>query len=253
MDIGGNAALVTGGASGLGAATARRLAGQGAKVGIIDLNADGAKAVGAEIGGAGVGCDVTSAEAVEAALAELSDTVGVPRIVVNCAGIGVAERIVGRGGPMPLGNFTRVVDINLFGTFNVMRLAAAAMAGLEPVSTGERGVIVNTASVAAFEGQIGQAAYAASKGAIVSMTLPAAREFARVGVRVMTIAPGILMTPMFDNVPDAVREGLLSITQFPPRLGEPEEYAHLVQHIAENPLLNGEVIRLDGAVRLPPR
>ena len=253
MDIAGISALVTGGASGLGAASARRLAGLGAKVGIVDLNGDGAKAVGAEIGGAGVGCDVTSPEAMEAALAEISDAMGVPRIVVNCAGIGVAGRIVGRGGPMPLEEFTRVVDINLFGTFNVMRLAAAAISGLDPVATGERGVIVNTASVAAYDGQIGQAAYAASKGAIASMTLPAAREFARAGVRVMTIAPGILETPMFDGVPEAVREGLLSITQFPPRLGLPEEYAHLVQHIVENPLLNGETIRLDGAVRLPPR
>ena len=253
MDIAGISALVTGGASGLGAASARRLAEKGAKVGIVDLNGGGAQAVAAEIGGAGVGCDVTSPEAMEAALAEISDAVGVPRVVVNCAGIGVAGRIVGRGGPMPLEEFTRVVDINLFGTFNVMRLAAAAMSGLDPVATGERGVIVNTASVAAFDGQIGQAAYAASKGAIASMTLPAAREFARAGVRVMTIAPGILETPMFDGVPEAVREGLLSITQFPQRLGLPEEYAHLVQHIVENPLLNGEVIRLDGAIRLPPR
>lgn len=253
MDIAGISALVTGGASGLGAASARRLAEKGAKVGIVDLNGGGAQAVAAEIGGAGVGCDVTSPEAMEAALAEISDAVGVPRVVVNCAGIGVAGRIVGRGGPMPLEEFTRVVDINLFGTFNVMRLAAAAVSGLDPVATGERGVIVNTASVAAFDGQIGQAAYAASKGAIASMTLPAAREFARAGVRVMTIAPGILETPMFDGVPEAVREGLLSITQFPQRLGLPEEYAHLVQHIVENPLLNGEVIRLDGAIRLPPR
>ena len=253
MDIAGISALVTGGASGLGAASARRLAELGAKVGIIDLNGDGAKAVGAEIGGAGVGCDVTSPDAVEAALAEISDAVGVPRIVVSCAGIGVAGRIVGRGGPMPLEEFTRVVDINLFGTFNVMRLAVAAMSDLDPNEGGERGVVVNTASVAAYDGQIGQAAYAASKGAIASITLPAAREFARMGVRVVTIAPGILETPMFDNVPDAAREGLLSITQFPPRLGAPEEYAHLVQHIVENPLLNGETIRLDGAVRLPPR
>ena len=253
MDIAGISALVTGGASGLGAASARRLAGLGAKVGILDLNGDGAKAVGAEIGGAGVGCDVTGADAVEAALAELSDALGVPRVVVNCAGIGVAGRIVGRGGPMPLEAFTRVVDINLFGTFNVMRLAAAAMSELDPNEEGERGVVINTASVAAFDGQIGQAAYAASKGAIASITLPAAREFARMGVRVVTIAPGILETPMFDNVPEATREGLLSITQFPARLGLPEEYAHLVQHIVENPLLNGETIRLDGAVRLPPR
>ena len=154
---------------------------------------------------------------------------------------------------MPLEDFTRVVDVNLFGSFNAMRLAVAAMSGLDPNEAGERGVVVNTASVAAYDGQIGQAAYAASKGAIASITLPAAREFARMGVRVVTIAPGILETPMFDNVPEAAREGLLSITQFPARLGLPEEYAHLVQHIVENPLLNGETIRLDGAVRLPPR
>ena len=253
MDIAGISALVTGGASGLGAASARRLAELGAKVGIVDLNGEGAKAVGAEIGGAGVGCDVTSADAMEAALAEVSDAVGIPRVLVNCAGVGVAGRIVGRGGPMKLEDFTRVVDINLFGSFNAMRLAVAAMSGLDPNETGERGVVVNTASVAAYDGQIGQAAYAASKGAIASLTLPAAREFARMGVRVVTIAPGILETPMFDNVPEAAREGLLSITQFPARLGLPEEYAHLVQHIVENPLLNGETIRLDGAVRLPPR
>ena len=253
MDIAGISALVTGGASGLGAASARRLAELGAKVGIVDLNGDGARAVGAEIGGTGVGCDVTSPDAMEAALAEISEAVGIPRVLVNCAGIGVAGRIVGRGGPMKLEDFTRVVDINLFGSFNAMRLAVAAMSGLDPNETGERGVVVNTASVAAYDGQIGQAAYAASKGAIASLTLPAAREFARMGVRVVTIAPGILQTPMFDNVPDAVREGLLSITQFPARLGLPEEYAHLVQHIVENPLLNGETIRLDGAVRLPPR
>lgn len=247
------AALVTGGASGLGAAAARRLAGQGARVAVLDLNAEGAEAVGRELGGVGLACDVTSPEAVEAALGRAAAAVGAPRIVVNCAGVGPAARIVGRNGPMPLAEFSRVVEINLIGTFNVMRLAAAAMAGLEPQDGGERGVVVNTASVAAFEGQIGQAAYAASKGGVAALTLPAAREFARSGIRVVTIAPGILETPMFDGVPDAAREGLLAITQFPPRLGAPDEYAQLVQHVAENPLLNGETIRLDGAVRLPPR
>lgn len=253
MRIDGAAALVTGGASGLGAAAARRLAGQGARVAVLDLNAGGAEAVGRELGGVGLGCDVASPEAVAAALDQAAEAVGAPRIVVNCAGIGPAARIVGRNGPMPLAEFSRVIEINLIGTFNVMRLAAAAMAGLEPQETGERGVVVNTASVAAFEGQIGQAAYAASKGGVAALTLPAAREFARSGIRVVTIAPGILETPMFDGVPDAVREGLRAITQFPPRLGAPDEYAQLVQHIAENPLLNGETVRLDGAVRLPPR
>jgi len=253
MRIDGVAALVTGGASGLGEATARRLAGAGAKVAVIDLNADGAKSIGTALGGIGLACDVTSPEAVETALAEIVGAVGTPQIVVNCAGIGPAERIVGRNGPMALENFKRVIEVNLIGTFNVMRLTAAAMANVEPQETGERGVIVNTASVAAFEGQLGQAAYAASKGGVASLTLPAAREFARSGIRVVTIAPGILETPMFDGVPDSVRQGLLGICQFPPRLGRPDEYAQLVQHIAENTLLNGETIRLDGAVRLPPR
>ena len=253
MRIEGVTALVTGGASGLGQATARRLADAGAKVAVIDLNGDGAKAMGVALGGIGLGCDVTSPEAVEAALAEITGAVGTPQIVVNCAGIGPAERIVGRNGPMALENFRKVIEVNLIGTFNVMRLTAAAMATLEPQESGERGVIVNTASVAAFEGQLGQAAYSASKGGVAALTLPAAREFARSGIRVVTIAPGILETPMFDDVPDAVREGLISICQFPPRLGQPDEYAQLVQHIAENTLLNGETIRLDGAVRLPPR
>ena len=253
MRIKGVSALVTGGASGLGEATARRLADAGARVAVIDLNAERAKAAGDALSGVGLCCDVTSPEAVEAALAEIGDAVGAPQIVVNCAGIGTAERIVGRDGPMRLENFARVIQVNLIGTFNVMRLAAAGMARGEAQESGERGVIVNTASVAAFEGQVGQAAYAASKGGVAALTLPAAREFARAGIRVCTIAPGILETPMFDGVPDSAREGLLAITQFPPRLGEPDEYAQLVQHIVENTLLNGETIRLDGAVRLPPR
>ena len=247
------AALVTGGASGLGAATAKRLAGAGAKVAVVDLNGEGAAALGKEISGIGLACDVTSPEGVEAVIGQATVAIGIPQIVVNCAGIGTAERIMGRSGAMALENFSQVIQVNLIGTFNVMRLAAAAMAEAEPQETGERGVIVNTSSVAAFEGQIGQAAYSASKGGVAALTLPAAREFARAGIRVVTIAPGILETPMFDGVPDAVREGLIEITQFPKRLGEPDEYAQLVQHIAENTLLNGETIRLDGAVRLPPR
>ncbi len=253
MKIEGVTALVTGGASGLGRAAAARLAGAGARVALLDVNAAGAEAAGSALGGLGLVCDVTAPDAVEAALARVAQELGAPGIVVNCAGIGVAARIVGRGGPMPLDDFRRVIEINLIGTFNMLRLAAAAMAARAPQETGERGVIVNTASVAAFEGQIGQAAYSASKGGVAALTLPAAREFARRGIRVVTIAPGILETPMFDDVPDAARQGLLAITQFPPRLGEPEEYGMLVQHIAENPLLNGETIRLDGAVRLPPR
>jgi NAD(P)-dependent dehydrogenase (short-subunit alcohol dehydrogenase family) len=246
-------AVVTGGASGLGAATVRALAAAGAKVAVLDRNAAGAEAVGKEVGGIGLGCDVTDEKGSEAALAKAAQAIGAPRILVNCAGIGVAERIVGRDAPMPLANFKRVIDINLIGSFNMMRLAAAAMAKLEPVATGERGVIVNTSSIAAFEGQLGQAAYAASKGAIASLTLPAAREFARAGIRVMAIAPGLLLTPMFDGVPEAAREGLRALTLYPPRLGHPEEFAKLVLHIVDNELLNGEVIRLDGAIRLPPR
>ena len=253
MDVGNLSAVVTGGASGLGAATARALAEGGAKVAILDLNGDGAEAVAKDIGGIGVACDVTDAAGAEAALARIGEAIGTPRVCVNCAGIGVAERIVGRDGPMPLENYVRVITINLIGTFNVMRLAAAAMMKLEPLDTEERGVVINTASVAAYDGQIGQAAYASSKGAIASLTLPAAREFARFGVRVMTIAPGLLETPMFDGLPDAAREALNALTVFPPRLGRPEEYASLAMHIIDNPLLNGEVIRLDGAIRLPPR
>jgi NAD(P)-dependent dehydrogenase (short-subunit alcohol dehydrogenase family) len=247
------AAVVTGGASGLGAATARGLAAAGAKVAVLDRNAAGAEAVGKEIGGVGFACDVTDEKGSEAALAKASQAIGVPRVLVNCAGIGVAERIVGRDGPMPLANYKRVIDVNLIGSFNMLRLAAAAMSKLEPVATGERGVIINTSSIAAFEGQLGQAAYASSKGAIASLTLPAAREFARVGIRVMAIAPGLLLTPMFDTVPEAAREALRALTLYPPRLGHPEEFAKLVLHIVDNELLNGEVIRLDGAIRLPPR
>jgi NAD(P)-dependent dehydrogenase (short-subunit alcohol dehydrogenase family) len=253
MDVNNVAAVVTGGASGLGGATARALAEAGAKVAVLDLNGDGAKAMAKDIGGLGFACDVTAPGAVAAALVQVNDGIGVPRIVINCAGIGVAERIVGREGTMPLENFARVININLIGTFNVLRLAAAEMSKLDELDEGERGVIVNTASVAAFEGQVGQAAYSASKGGIAALTLPAARELARFGIRVMAIAPGLIETPMFDGLPDGAREALISITQYPHRLGYPEEYASLIMHIAANRLLNGEVIRLDGAIRLPPR
>jgi NAD(P)-dependent dehydrogenase (short-subunit alcohol dehydrogenase family) len=253
MDVNNVAAVVTGGASGLGGATARALADAGAKVAVLDLNGDGAKAMAKDIGGLGFQCDVTDPNAVEAALGEINDGIGVPRVVVNCAGIGVAERIVGRDGPMALENFARVININLIGTFNVLRLTASAMTKLDELDEGERGVIVNTASVAAYEGQVGQAAYSSSKGGIAGLTLPAARELARFGIRVVAIAPGLIETPMFDGLPDAARDGLIALTQYPHRLGNPEEYADLIMHIAHNKLLNGEVIRLDGAIRLPPR
>ena len=253
MDVNNVAAVVTGGASGLGGATARALADAGAKVAVLDLNGDGAKAMAKDIGGLGFQCDVTDPNAVEAALGEINDGIGVPRVVVNCAGIGVAERIVGRDGPMALENIARVININLIGTFNVLRLTASAMTKLDELDEGERGVIVNTASVAAYEGQVGQAAYSSSKGGIAGLTLPAARELARFGIRVVAIAPGLIETPMFDGLPDAARDGLIALTQYPHRLGNPEEYADLIMHIAHNKLLNGEVIRLDGAIRLPPR
>jgi NAD(P)-dependent dehydrogenase (short-subunit alcohol dehydrogenase family) len=196
---------------------------------------------------------VTDAAAAEAAIARMCDEIGAPRIVVNCAGIGNAGRIVGRNGPLDLEHFATVINVNLIGTFNIMRLAAAEMIKLDALDTEERGVIINTSSVAAFDGQVGQAAYAASKGAIASMTLPAAREFGRFGVRVMTIAPGILLTPMFDVLPDEARESLVAITVFPQRLGHAEEYAKMALAIVDNPLLNGETIRLDGGIRMPPR
>lgn len=253
MDARDVSAAVTGGASGLGEATARALAGAGARVALLDLDGDAAKAVAADIGGVALRCDVTKAADAESALKRAQEAIGAPRILINCAGVGVAERIVGRQGPMPLDHFTRVIDINLNGTFNMMRLAAAAMAALEPTASGERGVIVNTASLAAYDGQIGQAAYASSKGAVAALTLPAAREFARSAIRVMTIAPGIFETPMFSGLPDPAKESLLGMTLFPARLGRPAEFAELVLHIVDNAMLNGEVIRLDGGIRMPPR
>lgn len=253
MKIAGMVAAITGGASGLGLATAKLLADQGALVALIDVNPDVAKAA-AGLGGkaAGFACDVTDEKAGEAVLAKIVERLGVPRILVNCAGVGPAKRIVGKAGPMPLEDFTRVVEINLIGTFNMLRLAAARMMALEPLDTGERGIIVNTASVAAYDGQIGQAAYAASKGGVVALTLPAAREFARFGIRVMTIAPGIFETPMLLALPEAAQKSLGAAVPFPSRLGRPDEYAALVRHIVENPMLNGETIRLDGALRMAP-
>ena len=255
MQIEGQAALVTGGASGLGAATARALAASGARVAVLDVNEAAAGAVAAEIGGVAIACDVSDAASAEAAVAQARDAHGPSRVCVNCAGIGPAARVVGRdGSAMPLADFARVIDVNLIGTFNLTRLAAADMAALEPVNdTGERGVIVCTASVAGYEGQIGQAAYSASKGGIIGMTLPIARELARSGVRVMTIAPGLMKTPLLEGLPQEVQDSLGQSVPFPRRLGAPEEYADLVGHIVGNAMLNGEVIRLDGAIRLAPR
>jgi len=253
MDVKGKPAVVTCGGSGLGASVARRLAAAGAAVAILDVNAEAARQVAAEIAGLAIRCDVADAESAAAAFAEARDRHGPARLLVNCAGIGTAKRIVGREGPQPLADFERVIRVNLIGTFNMMRLAAAAMAALEPLADGERGVIVATASVAAFEGQVGQAAYAASKGGIVSLTLPAARELAQFGIRVLTIAPGLFLTPLLAELPSEVQASLATSIPFPKRLGGPDEFADLVLHCAGNVFLNGEVIRLDGALRMPPK
>lgn len=253
MQLTGEAALVTGGASGLGAATARHLAQAGAKVTILDVNLALAEQIAAEIGGLAIQCNVADAAAAETAVAQAQTAHGPARVLVNCAGIGAAQRIVGREGPLPLEAFSKVIQVNLIGSFNLLRLAAAAMTTLPPLADGERGVIISTASVAAYEGQIGQAAYAASKGGIVSLTLPAAREFAQFGIRVNAIAPGLFLTPLLQGLPQAAQESLSASIPFPKRLGQPQEYARLVLHIIDNVMLNGEVIRLDGALRMAPR
>jgi NAD(P)-dependent dehydrogenase (short-subunit alcohol dehydrogenase family) len=253
MQVKGHAAIVTGGGSGLGAATARALAAAGAKVAVLDINEAAAKAVAAEIGGTAVLCNVADAASAETAVAMARAAHGASRILINCAGIGPASRIVGRDGPMPLDAFRQVIEINLIGSFNLMRLAAADMIGLDPLADGERGIIISTASVAAYEGQIGQAAYSASKGGIVGLTLPAARELAQFGVRVVAIAPGIFATPMLAGLPQPVQDSLAASVPFPARLGRSEEYAGLVLEICRNPMLNGSVIRLDGALRMAPR
>jgi len=252
MEIKGHAAIITGGASGLGAATARALAAAGAKVALLDVNEKAAGEVAQEIGGIAVGCDVADARSGEDAVKRAAENHGPARILVNCAGIGPAKRIVGRDGPMPLEDYERVIRVNLIGTFNMMRLVAAGMQSVEPID-GERGVIVSTASVAAFEGQIGQAAYASSKGGVAALTLPAAREFAQFGVRVLAIAPGIFGTPMLRALPQEAQDSLGASVPFPKRLGEPREFAALVMHCIRNGYLNGEVIRLDGALRMAPR
>src|SRR5262245_13872907 len=253
MDPQGHAALVTGAGSGLGAETAARLAEAGAKVALLDVNVAAAQEVAARIGGLAIRCDVADADSAAAALAAARQKHGAARILVNCAGIGPAKRIVGRDGPMPLADFERVISINLVGTFNMLRLAAADMTALEPLADGERGVIVSTASVAAFEGQVGQAAYSASKGGVAALTMPAARELAQFGIRVMAIAPGIFGTPMLTALPENVQQSLAASVPFPQLLGRPGQYADLVLHCVCNTYLNGEVIRLDGALRMAPR
>jgi NAD(P)-dependent dehydrogenase (short-subunit alcohol dehydrogenase family) len=247
--------IVTGGGSGLGAATARALTAGGANVVLADVNVDAGTSTAAEIGDRArfVETDVTSGEGGQRVVDAATDTFGGVRGLVNCAGIATARRVVGREGPQSLEEFTTVITVNLIGTFNMIRLAGAAMLANEPNDAGERGVIVNTASVAAFDGQIGQAAYSASKGGVAAMTLPVAREFARHGIRVVTIAPGIFDTPMMAGLPDEARESLGNQVPFPSRLGRPDEYAALALHIVANQMLNGEVIRLDGAIRMAPR
>ena len=254
MEIKNNTFIVTGGASGLGAATARALAAAGGNVVIADVNADAGNALAKELGRARfIRTDVTAEADGQAAVALALKEFGGLRGLVNCAGIGVAEKTLGREGPHALASFIRVISINLTGTFNMIRLAADAMSKGQPNAGGERGVIINTASVAAYDGQIGQAAYSASKGGIVGMTLPIARDLARSGIRVMTIAPGIFLTPMLLGLPKEAQDSLGKMVPFPPRLGQPSEYAALARHIIENEMLNGEVIRLDGAIRMAPK
>ena len=252
MEIQGNVFLITGGASGLGAAAARWLAGLGAKVVLADVNVAEGEALAEKLGGKFVKCDVTREDDGKAAVAT-AQALGTLRGLVNCAGIAIGSKTVGRDGPHPLDAFSRVIQINLIGTFNMIRLAATAMSQGEPNGEGERGVIVNTASVAAFDGHMGQAAYAASKGGVASLTLPVARDLSRSGIRVMTIAPGIFETPMMLAMPAEVQASLGQMVPFPPRLGKPSEYAMLVEQIVRNPMLNGEVIRLDGAIRMQPK
>ncbi len=250
MKLSGHGAIVTGGGSGLGAETARHLAQAGAKVCVLDLDGDKAEAVAAEVGGLGIACDVASAEAAEAAVARAREAHGPARVLINCAGIAPAKRIVGRNGPMALADFEQVIRVNLIGSFNLLRLAAADMAAAEPLGDGERGVIISTSSIAASEGQLGQAAYAASKAGILGMMLPAAREFAKVGIRVLTIAPGLIGTPLLLDMPPEVQDKLAAQVPFPHRFGKPAEFAALVLHMIGNVMLNAEVIRLDGAMRM---
>ena len=254
MQISSNVFIVTGGASGLGGATSRMLVAQGGKVVIADVQADRGEALARELGAATrfVKCDVSS-EADGRAAVEAAIAMGPLRGLVNCAGIAIGEKVVGKEGPHALASFARVIGINLIGTFNMIRLAADAMSKQEPTAEGERGVLVNTASVAAFDGQIGQAAYSASKGGVVGMTLPIARDLSRSGIRCVTIAPGLFATPMLLGMPQELQDSLGKQVPFPSRLGKPDEYAALVRHIVENVMLNGETIRLDGAIRMQPK
>ena len=255
MDIAGRTVLVTGGGSGLGAATARMVVEAGGSAVVADVDAERGRQVADGLGERArfVATDVTDEDATRAAVAAAMELGGGLHVTVSCAGIAPAERVLGRQGPHSLARFVAAIQVNLVGTFNVTRLAAEAMAGNEPLADGERGVIVHTASVAAFDGQIGQAAYAASKAGVAGMTLPIARELARLGIRVMAVAPGIFDTPMLAGLPEQVRASLGAQVPFPSRLGRPEEYAALVRHIVENPMLNGETIRLDGAIRMAPK
>lgn len=255
MDLQNKGVFVSGGASGLGAACVRLLTQAGAKVAIADLNSELGQALASELGSSTlfVKTNVTDENDVAAAIKTATDAFGGLHVAINCAGIGIGEKTLSKKGPHALASFTRVIQINLIGTFNVIRLAAVAMAENTPDAEGERGVIINTASVAAFDGQIGQAAYSASKGGIAGMTLPIARDLASYGVRVMTIAPGLFDTPLLAGLPEVAKQSLGQQVPFPPRLGRPTEYAALAKHIIENPMLNGEVIRLDGAIRMAPK
>jgi len=247
-------AIVTGGASGMGKATAEHLAKQGAKLALLDMNYNAAKETADTLKGIAIECDVSSADSAESAIEAVNKAHGPARILVNCAGIAPGKRIVGRKGVMPLEDFSKVININLMGSFNMLRLAAAAMSELDPLDdAGERGVIINTASIAAYEGQVGQAAYSASKGGIVGMTLACARDLSKLGIRVMTIAPGIMKTPMMEAMPEKVQQSLAEQMPFPKRLGGADEFASLALHIIENQYLNGETIRLDAAIRMQPK
>lgn len=253
MELNGRASIITGGGSGIGAECARTLAAKGMKVAVMDVNMDGALAVAAECGGTAIRCDVTSSESAESAVKAARDKNGIAQLLINCAGVGTPGRIVNRNGPLPLEAYEAVIKVNLIGTFNMLRLVAADMQEAEPMQDGERGLIINTASVAAYEGQIGQAAYASSKGGIVALNIVAARELARSGIRVNTISPGLIDTPMMEGLPPEAYESLAQQPEFPKRLGTPKDYVKLVLHLCDNVLINGDVIRLDGALRMAAR
>ena len=253
MNVDGLAAVITGGGSGIGAECARVLAKEGAKIAVLDLNLEGAREVAAECGGVAIECDVTSSESAVKAVCEAKEANGIAQLLINCAGIATPGRIVNRNGPLPLEDYEAVIKVNLIGTFNMIRLIAADMQDADPMEDNERGLIINTASVAAYEGQIGQAAYSSSKGGIVALNIVAARELARSGIRVNTISPGLIDTPMMAGLPPEAHESLSKQPEFPKRLGTPEDYAKLVLHLCENVLINGEVIRLDGALRMAAR